>query len=149
MTKGHAPDPVVVIGIDGSDHSLRALRRAVVEAHLRDAELHVVHVADVTPAILHLPGDVTISTTELAAIESEKVWQAATQTLNEIDGGMVHRVDLDGYPADALVDYCKQVDADLLVMGSRGRGRLSSTFLGSTSLRALERADCDVLIAKS
>jgi nucleotide-binding universal stress UspA family protein len=62
---------------------------------------------------------------------------------------VIRRVDLDGYPADELVGYCAEVGADLLVMGTRGRGRLTSTFLGSTSLRALERAKCVVLIAKS
>ena len=138
---------VVVVGIDGSDQSLVALRRAVEEARLRDAEAHVVHVADVTPAMLHLPGDVTIDTVDLAAVQRKAVWEKAKPVLS-VSNVRIKRVDLDGYPADALVDYCDQTKADLLVMGTRGRGRLSSTFLGSTSLRALERAHCDVLIAK-
>ncbi|HEX9846889.1 MAG TPA: universal stress protein [Acidimicrobiia bacterium] len=138
---------VVVVGIDGSDHSLVALRRAAEEARLRQAETHVVHVADVSPAVLHLPGDVTIDTADLAASQRKAVWEKAEPVLSAFEVTS-KQVDLEGYPADALVDYCDQTNADLLVLGTRGRGRLSSTFLGSTSLRALERAHCDVLIAK-
>lgn len=137
----------MVVGIDGSGHSLVALRRAMEEADAREAELHVVHVADVTPAQLHLPGDVTISTTDLAEAERQEVWDRATALLESAPGSS-RMVELDGYPPDALVDYCEEVQAALLVMGTRGRGRLASTFLGSTSLRALEHAKCDVLIAK-
>ena len=89
----------------------------------------------------------TVSTTDLADARRQDVWERATSLLDS--GGPITRVDLEGYPADALVDYCTEVSADLLVMGTRGRGRLASTFLGSTSLRALEQAQCDVMIAKA
>jgi nucleotide-binding universal stress UspA family protein len=136
----------LVVGIDGSDHSIKALQTAIDEAKRRDAELHVVHVSDFTPAILHLAGDVTVDTAEVAAARREEVWNRV-KSLFSTEG--FKRVDLVGYPADSLVDYCQEVGADLLVMGTRGRGRLVATFLGSTSLRALERAHCDVLIAKA
>lgn len=138
---------VVVVGVDGSDHSLKALRTAIDEAAMRDAELHVVHVVDFTPAILHLAGDVTIDTADVAAAHRQQVWETVAELLSTAEN--VKRVDLEGYPADSLVDYCTEVGADLLVLGTRGRGRLATTFLGSTSLRALERAHCNVLIAKT
>ena len=137
---------MIVVGYDGSEQSDLALRRGIEEAGLREAELHVVHVVDVTPAVLHLSGGMTVSTTDLADARRQDVWEKAAPLLDS--GGTITRVDLDGYPADALVDYCV-VSADLLVMGTRGRGRLASTFLGSTSLRALEHAQCDVMIAKA
>ncbi len=58
------------------------------------------------------------------------------------------RVDLNGYPADALVEYAGGVGADLIVVGSRGRGELAALLLGSTSHRILHLATCDVLVAK-
>ena len=138
---------MIVVGYDGSEQSDLALRRAIKEAGLRAAELHVVHVVDVTPAVLHLAGGVTVNTTDLADARHREVWEKAAPLMDS--GGTITRVDLEGYPADALVDYCREVGADLLVMGTRGRGRLASTFLGSTSLRALEQAQCDVMIAKA
>lgn len=138
---------LVVVGYDGSEQSGLALRRAAEEAGMREAELHVVHVVDVTPAVLLLPSDVTVNTAELAAARHQEVWDRAAPLLDP--DGPIKRVDLEGYPADALVDYCEKVGADLLVVGTRDRGRLASTFLGSTSHRALERAHCDVMVAKS
>ena len=138
---------MVVVGYDGSEQSDVALRRAIEEAGLREAELHVVHVVDVTPAVLHLPGGVAVNTADVADAKRREVWERAVALIDS--GGSIKQVDRNGYPADALVDYCTEIGADLLVMGTRGRGRLASTFLGSTSLRALEQAECDVMIAKS
>lgn len=138
---------VVVVGIDGSDHSLVALRRGISEAALRSADLHVLYVTDVTPAVLHLPDGSKVNTSDLAAVERDRAWQRATPLLDSAPA-TTKRVELDGYPADTIVDYCEQIGAELLILGTRGRGRLATTFLGSTSLRALERAHCDVLIAK-
>lgn len=137
----------VVVGIDGSEHSMVALRRALELADLLDTDLHVVHVTDVTPATVHLAGGITVNTTELAEVQREQVWETAAEVL---DATSVHvkRVNLNGYPSDELIEHTKAVEASLLVLGTRGRGKLSSTFLGSTSLRSLERATCDVLIAK-
>jgi nucleotide-binding universal stress UspA family protein len=115
---------------------------------MRSADLHVVYVTDVTPAILHMASDVTIDTVAIARIQQEAVWKAVTPLIEGLEGVEVSRVDLDGYPADRLVDYCDQQGAELLVVGTRGRGRLAATFLGSTSSRALEHAHCDVLVAK-
>jgi len=137
----------VVVGIDGSDHSLTALRTAIIEARRRGAELHVVHVADFTPATLLLPGDVRVDTADIAAAHRKEVWDLAEPVIGSTEA--VERVDLDGYPVDALIDYCEEIDAGLLVLGTRGRGGMAATFLGSTSLRASERAQCDVLIAKA
>jgi nucleotide-binding universal stress UspA family protein len=136
----------VVVGIDGSDHSLVALRAAIDEARRRDADLHVVYITDFTPAVLHLPGEVTVNTADVAEARRLEVWQTAEPIIDSLP--FAKRIDLGGYPADALAGYCDEVGAGLLVLGNRGRGRLASTFLGSTSLRALERAHCDVLIVK-
>lgn len=136
----------MVVGIDGSDHSLVALRAAIEEARRRDADLHVVYITDYTPAVLHLPGDVSVNTADVAEARRIEVWQSAAPLIDSLP--FAQRIDLEGYPADSLVGYSHDVGAVLLVLGNRGRGRLASAFLGSTSLRALERAHCDVLIVK-
>jgi nucleotide-binding universal stress UspA family protein len=139
---------VVVVGIDGSGQSMVALSRAIEEANMRDWRLDVVYVTDVTPAILLLPGEITVSTVDVAEARRKEVWERA-KPLTSMSPGEINLIDVDGYPADALVDHCNEAGADLLVLGTRGRGRIASTFLGSTSLRALEHSQCDVLIAKN
>lgn len=136
----------VVVGVDGSEQSIGALGRAKQFASVADVPLHVVYCADFTPAVLHLPDGVTVNTRDLAEQSRTEVWEKLEPHLGH--DGELKRVDLEGYPADELVEYCEKVDAEVLVLGTRGRGRLASTVLGSTSMRALEKATCDVLIAK-
>lgn len=95
---------MVVVGYDGSEQSDLALLRGIGEMRLRDGELHVVHVEDVTPAVLHLPDGVTVNTVDLAATRREEVWKKAAPLLDS--DAPINRIDLDGYPADELIDYC-------------------------------------------
>ncbi len=138
---------VVVVGVDGSEHGMIALERAIEEARLRRAELHVVHVSDLAVGLFYVADSIPIDTAAVVKAQREGVWETINPALEGVDIPVV-KVDIDGYPADSLVEYCEGKDADLLVLGTRGRGKLASTFLGSTSLRSLERAPCDVLIAK-
>ena len=83
----------------------------------------------------------------LEAAQRDSVWAIADPILQEAST-QVKQVDLTGYPADALVEYAEGVGAELIVIGSRGRGELAALFLGSTSHRILHLAHCDVLVVK-
>lgn len=147
MTEHHASGPVVV-GIDGSDSGFHALESAAHAAACRGAELHVVHVNDVTPAVLHLPHDVKVTTRDLAEERREELWASARQIL---DGGPVsyELVGLEGsHSADTLISYCGEVDAQLLVVGPRGRGRITRAVLGSTAHNVVNHSVCDVLVVR-
>jgi nucleotide-binding universal stress UspA family protein len=53
-----------------------------------------------------------------------------------------------GRPADAIVEEAARFRADLVIMGSRGRGPIRSALLGSVSAEVVDRAPCPVLIAR-
>jgi nucleotide-binding universal stress UspA family protein len=53
-----------------------------------------------------------------------------------------------GRPADLIVDEARRFRADLIVMGSRGRGAIASALLGSVSAEVVDRAPCPVLVAR-
>lgn len=134
---------IVVSGVDDSPVSKTVLNQAIQEAQWREAELHVVHV-------VHLPliyAEVPIDMTEVAEAQRRAVWESLDPIINgaAID---IKRVDLEGYPPDVLVDYASGQEASLLVVGTRGRGELASLILGSTSHRAIQLAECDVLVVK-
>lgn len=139
--------PIVVVGVDGSDHSMTAVARAIEEARNRGAELHVVHVSDLVVGLFYVADSIPVDTAALVKAQREGVWDTVNPALEGLDIPVV-KADVDGYPSDKLVEYCDEKGASLLVLGTRGRGRLASTFLGSTSMRSLEHASCDVLIAK-
>lgn len=135
---------IVIAGVDDSPVSGRVIEKAIEQARWRGAELHVVHV-------MHIPlvyTEVAIDWAEVADAERTAVWDRLEPMLAGTDVPLV-RVDLDGYPPDTLVDYAKEQEASLLVVGTRGRGDLASLILGSTSHRAIHMSDCDVLVVKA
>jgi nucleotide-binding universal stress UspA family protein len=138
----------VVVGIDGSEAGFEALRHAAREAQWRGVPLHVVHVLDVTPAVLHLKGDQSINTRELAESDRIEIWRLA-RTVIDLDTPDVIRVERDGNPGKALIAYCDEVGASVLVVGPRGRGRVTRALLGSTADETVKAAKCDVLVVKS
>jgi nucleotide-binding universal stress UspA family protein len=135
---------VVVVGVDESDHAVAVVERALGEAERRDAELHVVHVFH--PPVLPYMG-APIDMAAVAAAQRQAVWSRIEPHISR-GPVSVERVDLAGYPPDTLIDYADNVKADLVVVGTRGRGDIASLILGSTSHRAIHLAHCDVLVVK-
>lgn len=133
-----------MVGVDGSDQSVHAAKIAGAEAELRGVDLHVVHCVDIQPAILHLR-EGTTDTREIASAQHDAIHDKVAESLGD---RAYTRVGREGYPPDELVDYTGEVGAGLLVLGSRGRGRVAGAVLGSTSLRCLEQAEIPVLIVK-
>jgi nucleotide-binding universal stress UspA family protein len=139
---------IIVAGVDESAHARLVLERAINEATSKHAELHVVHVVQ-TPIYFHFPMEaaVPLDLGELEAAQRKAVWGPLESILAAAEIP-VRKVDLSGYSPDVLVDYATQNQADLLVIGTRGRGEFASLVLGSTSHRALHLAKCDVLVVK-
>lgn len=134
---------VVVVGVDSSPHAVKVLTRAIDVARRREAELHVVHVFN--PPVVYM--EVPIDLQEVAEGERRAVWAQLEPVLSGVEVP-VKRIDLEGYPPDTLVAHANDIDASVLVIGSRGRGDFASLLLGSTSHRAIQLARCDVLIVK-
>jgi nucleotide-binding universal stress UspA family protein len=146
MAETSDPGPVVV-GIDGSEQSFTALRQAVREAGWRGTSLHVVHVLDVTPAILHLSADRMITTMELAQSDAQVIWERADPIL--ADAGIeTTKIELEGSPGKALAAYCGEIGASVLVVGPRGRGAVKDLLMGSTANASVASSPCDVLVVK-
>lgn len=134
----------VVAGVDDSPVSKRVVARALEQARSQNTDLHVVHV-------FHMPmvyTEAAINWNEVAEAQREAVWGSLEGSLAD-PGVRVERVDLEGYPPDALVTYASDIHASMLVVGTRGRGGLASLVLGSTSQRAIHLAECDVLVVKA
>lgn len=134
----------VVAGVDESPVSKLVAARAVEQARWRGSDLQLVHVA-YAPMLY---ADVPIDWSEVVEAQRKLVWEQLQPIIDEADVA-VETVDLDGYPPEALVDYTAEVNASLLVVGTRGRGDLASLILGSTSHRAIHSATCDVLVVKA
>jgi nucleotide-binding universal stress UspA family protein len=146
---------VIVVGVDGSDGSKTALRWAAEEARLRDAELRVVHVFHSESAWRDLAVAEGMTGEQFARVQErlreqdrEQAQELVAAAVREIEDGVnVQSVVLhDHHPAQALVEQAE--GADLLVVGSRGRGGFAGLVLGSVSQQCLYHARCPVVVVR-
>lgn len=135
----------IVVGIDGSSASRRALEWAVAEAAMRQATLEVVYA-------WHLPYAGGLALAATPAIDVRSLEDAASDVLD----AAIADVDTSGLPKPpmrrlqaggaAAAILAAADDADLIVVGSRGRGGFSGLLLGSVSQQVVHHATCPVVV---
>lgn len=133
----------IVVGLDSSTESTRALKWALDEARLRGAELQLVH-AYPTPELVALPAVVTLpSDDELRAAASEVVDEqlAKVGPSEEVE---VRTTVRSGGAAAVLCEVAE--GADLLVVGARGLGGFRGLLLGSVTHQVVAHAPCPVVV---
>ncbi len=135
----------IVVGIDGSESSSRALEWALDEAALRQARLQVVHAWDAPFEPTWGTMGVDVAEYESAArrlVDDEVAARVPDTTRVPVDNLIVR-----GSAAAMLVDLSK--DADLVVVGSRGHGGFAGLHLGSVSQQVAQHARCPIVIVHS
>jgi len=140
----------VVVGVDGSPESQAALRFALKDAARRRTGVRVVS-AYVPPEYWAVSyGLSALPTLEDLVRDSTQVGRAAIDAAVADEPGLgavpVEVTALPGPAAKALIDQAR--DADLLVLGHRGRGGFKSAVLGSVGLHCVLHATCPVTIVR-
>lgn len=140
----------VVVGVDGSRESQAALRFALVDAARRGVGVRVVAVY-VPPEYWALSYGLTVlPTLDELDRDSEQLARDAVAAVVEVEPRLgevpIELVTLPGPAAKALIDQSR--DADLLVLGHRGRGAFKSAVLGSVGLHCVLHATCPVTIVR-
>lgn len=143
----------IIVGVDTSDASIEAVRRAAEEARLRDATLEVVyafHPPEQVTAFPVPPSKGRDQPSELEAIRAEyrsklDDWLDAIDVdLDDLDVETL--VVADKRPSRALVE--RSAHADLVVVGHRGRGGFGGLKLGSVSEQVTRHAHAPVLVIR-
>jgi nucleotide-binding universal stress UspA family protein len=142
--------PGIIVGVDGSSHSHRALEWAVHEAAIRHAPLTVL---TVNQAVVGYSGGPV-------AYEGdpERAAQARAKAQEETDGVLgqagegsrppsVTVRSVTGLPAAEILSA--SADADLVVLGSRGAGGFKRLLMGSVSSQVTNHARCPVVVIPS
>lgn len=138
----------ILAAIDASPAARGILEKAVAHARLTGGELHVVHVFQPPSSVYSMEGIYVIEDERFEEAERKMVWGDAAEILDGSDLNWV-RADLNGYPPTAIVEYANEIDADLIILGTRGRGGFSALVLGSTSQAVIHDATCDVLVVRT
>jgi nucleotide-binding universal stress UspA family protein len=128
----------IVVGVDGSANSTDALAWAVTLAQNVEAEVVAVHAVGLLEA----------STAHDEAQRAARRRQFETQWCSPLTGTDVERTLLlaDGDPVSVVLRTARDVDADLIVVGSRGTGGRSELLLGSTSTQVTQRSPVPVVV---
>jgi nucleotide-binding universal stress UspA family protein len=135
----------VVVGVDGSAAATAALGWAVEEARRRSVPLQIVHVVD------QRHSDAFTRANPLYVAEERRVAERV------VDDAVMHvrglAADVDVRPAlevgpPAVVLLARSAAAELMVVGSRGRGGFTGLLLGSTSLQVAMHASCPVVVLR-
>jgi nucleotide-binding universal stress UspA family protein len=142
---------MIVVGFDGSMPSAAALRWAVDEAALRGVEVQVLrawNLVDELSAALSgrdLAGPIP-PVSELEKNAQQRLEDGVAAVLPAERRSGVRRRAVRGHPVATLLEAA--AEADLLVVGPRGHGRVASLVLGSVSLACVHEAKCPAVVVR-
>jgi nucleotide-binding universal stress UspA family protein len=140
------PMPVVV-GVDGSEESLRAAEWAAREAQRHQAPLRIVS-APAMPPRMHAHNAAPQAVASALRARAARALGEAIGRSGEVTSGLLVEADLlSGTPALAVTDC--GADALMLVVGARGAGGFPGLHLGSVSHQVAQHAKCPVVVVPS
>lgn len=128
----------LVVGYDGSDAARRALAR------VRElVDFQVLVIVAVAPDIRSAGLGAALAAPQ---IDTERLVAEARDQLGNCQGAAIEARTAVGDPAVVLTDIARELDAQLVIVGRRGRDFVARTLLGSVAHRVVENAPCDVLV---
>ena len=138
--------PGIIVGVDGSGHSQRALEWAMNEAAIRHLPLTVL---TVHPAMVGYFGGVVTEAHDQELTEEVRaaVTAETDKVLTGLNGPHPESVTvqaMNSFPVEELINASKE--AELIVLGSRGAGGFTRLMLGSTAGQVVQHAHCPVVI---
>ncbi|MBI5823983.1 MAG: universal stress protein [Chloroflexi bacterium] len=136
----------ILLAVDGSEHALHAARTAAELARtIKPKEFRVVVSYDTIPMYLGEP-NLQFAIDDRKK-DAEEILDKALKEIGEIPCE-IHTEVLEGDSAVNIIEVASTRNSDVIVMGSRGLGRLAGLLLGSTSQKVVAHAPCPVLIVR-
>ncbi|HEX3333297.1 MAG TPA: universal stress protein [Acidimicrobiales bacterium] len=152
----------VVVGTDGSDLAVEAAGAGLSLLGPADRVVIVAVAEIVDPSLAddatgHASASMTHDEVDAQHSQARAQGQAALEVTAEAvvalgvpaTGKGVETVVIDGDPGPALCSYASDVDADVVIVGSRGRGGIKRAFLGSVSDYVVRNAPCPVVVTRA
>ena len=135
----------ILVAVDGSEHALKAARIAGDFARQMQADLRVVTAYDPVPTYLGEP-NLQHALDERFSL-AQQILDDASRQIGDVPGELKTEV-LEGPAAEAILAVIEARGTDLVIMGTRGLGRLKGLLLGSQSQKVVSHASCPVLLVR-
>lgn len=135
----------ILVPVDGSEHSKRALQYALELAQCQRAQVVLLHSYGRIPMLIG--GEARVELTRELRGESEKLFEPFATILRE-SGLEPVLVIQEGRPENVIVEEARKGGFDLIVMGSRGLSDIEGVLVGSVAHRVLAAAHCPVLVTR-
>ena len=139
----------ILVPVDFSTHSSRALQTAIELAKAFGAKLHLLHcyqinVGAISPYGLVIPESFDRDIREAATKQLEQWRDKVAAQKIEVDSEVSPL-----FPSEAIASTAERIGADLIVMGTRGLSGIKHVMLGSVAERTVRMAPCPVLTLKA
>ena len=142
----------VMAAVDGSDHSMKAAELAIHIAKLWDAQLYFIHVLEegkIPNWFKEYAKVEQLGTADYFDVVERRLFAPLIARAKESEVRDFSGIRATGDPADEILRNAKQKEVDLIVMGSRGLGKLSRVILGSVSTKVLSsNVKCSCITVK-
>ena len=140
----------VLLATDGSQDAELAASSAVELAKAGASELHVLHVGPGLP--IYELSDIPARFEEVVAAQGREAQRILDEQVERIEASgatvVAAHLEMDERPARAIVEQGEKLGAGLVVVGSRGRGRIRRALMGSVSDSVVRHAHCPVLVVR-
>ena len=136
----------IVIAIDQSDYAEKVMKATYDVAENIDADVNVLTVME-TPE-LAAAGELDSAQMEE---EEKKISEYQKRLINTNFSGstlLIESIILHGDPAKKICEFAKKVNASVVVIGTKGRGKIQSKLLGSVSDKVIKNCHCSVLMVR-
>jgi len=137
----------ILVPVDGSDNSYRALEAALVLSEKLGSNISVINVMEQVP-ITHIESEKLLSELlEAYKKENQEILSKCSDIARQ-KGIAIKTVLLQGNPAPVILDYSKKENFDLVIMGSRGMGKFKELIIGSVSSKIVHHSPCAIMIIR-
>jgi nucleotide-binding universal stress UspA family protein len=143
----------ILVATDASTASNRALKMAANLSAQHDAELLIVHVIrdmQLPPEIREVPELESFNHTREDILRriAESTLKGAKVIAEKGGAKKIHSVIGSGDPASSIIGFAKRRNIDLIVIGTRGLGKIKGTLLGSVSRKVTNNAETNCLVVR-
>src|ERR671910_380927 len=134
----------ILFASDGSEEPELAATTAAGLAKITGSELHVLHIAPAFPDYFE-PSDPGPGPTER---EGRRILDEQVNKIENVEGIVAQSHLRRGGAAEEVIDLAEELETGLIVLGSRGRGRIRRALMGSVSDSVVRHAHCPVMVVR-